>query len=54
VLDRPLATFEPFLRDRPDDDRYLRALVALLRGRVESGASDLAATDRIVPIRHIW
>ena len=28
LLDRPLATFEPFLRDRPDDDRYLRALVA--------------------------
>src|SRR5207302_10746358 len=27
LLDRPLATFEPFLRDRPDDDRYLRALV---------------------------
>ena len=41
LLDRPLATFEPFLRDRPDDDRYLRALVALLRGRVEAAASDL-------------
>src|SRR6266700_4203109 len=25
LLDRPLATFEPFVRDRPDDDRYLRA-----------------------------
>jgi hypothetical protein len=44
LLDRPLAAFEPFLRDRPDDDRYLRALVALLRGRVEAAASDL----------HIW
>ena len=41
LLDRPLGTFEPFLRDRPDDDRYLRALVALLRGRVEAAASDL-------------
>jgi hypothetical protein len=38
LLDRPLATFEPFLRDRPDDDRYLRALVALLRVRVEAAA----------------
>ncbi len=41
LLDRPLATFEPFPRDRPDDDRYLRALIALLRGRVEAVASDL-------------
>ncbi len=41
LLDHPLATFEPFLRDRPDDDRYLRALVAVLRGRVEAAASDL-------------
>lgn len=33
-------TFEPFLRDRPDD-RYLRALVVLLRGRLEAVANDL-------------
>jgi Ser/Thr protein kinase RdoA (MazF antagonist) len=41
LRDRTLATFEPFLRDQPDDDRYLRALVVLRRGRVEAVASDL-------------
>jgi Ser/Thr protein kinase RdoA (MazF antagonist) len=41
LLDRPLAAFEPFLRDRPDDDRYLRALVALLRERVERAHGEL-------------
>jgi Ser/Thr protein kinase RdoA (MazF antagonist) len=41
LLERPLATLGPFLHDRPDDQRYLRALGALLSARVGEAAGDL-------------
>src|SRR5438132_6365320 len=51
-LDRPLATFEPFLRDRPDDDRYLRADRAFARsGRGGGQRPAVAGLPRRPPLR---